>query len=48
MVMYTYVIVDIEAFALVLHEDGVVEVEVENVTTFVRLSHLFSCIGMVW
>ena len=36
---HTYIISDTEALCVVLHQDGVVQVEVENVTTFVCLSH---------
>ena len=36
----THVICDSEACGSVLHEDSVLQVEVENVTTLVCLSHL--------
>ena len=39
MIWHTYIISDTEALCVVLHQDGVVQVEVENVTTFVCLSH---------
>ena len=36
----TYIVSSVETFCFILHEDGVVEVEVENVTTLASLSHL--------
>ena len=40
MVELTYIVSRVETFGIILHEDGVVEVEVENVTTLASLSHL--------
>ena len=36
----TYIINYTKAFCIILHQNGVVEIEMENVTTFVCLSHL--------
>jgi len=36
----TYIVCEADALRVILHQDGVIQIKVENVTTFVCLSHL--------
>ena len=38
--VYTYILCHTDTLGVILHQDGVIQVEVENVTTLVCLSHL--------